>query len=386
MKNNYFVIAILISFVKIGFSQTQTFYVKPIQTDINYSAIEDSNYVVRNITTNLNKLVLFIGGSYSSPKDYSLFCQYPASIGFDVISLKYPNNVAAFSAGTSSDSLVFNKYRQELCFGTPTTTLLAVDTLNSIYTRTLKLIQYLAFTYPSQNWGQYLATPTTLDWSKIIVSGHSQGSGHACYLAKYFPVERLLMFSGPNDYSTYYNRPANWLRQSGITPIIKYFNFLHIQDEIVPFNYQFSNIKALGMLQADDTTIVDGLSIPFSNSHCLYTNIPAVSYHNSTIGAYPALPMVWNYMLTANVVSGVKELSENNTPLFIYPNPTNSNFTIEIPINITSKNILLYDVFGQLLLSKKTDSFSTTDIDLFSYPNGLYFIVVGNQTTKIIKN
>ena len=80
-----------------------------------------------------------------------------------MISLSYPNNVATAPLGASSDSLVFDKYRQELCFGTPLISVVSVDTLNSIFTRTLKLIQYLALTYPLQNWEQYLATPTTLD-------------------------------------------------------------------------------------------------------------------------------------------------------------------------------------------------------------------------------
>lgn len=53
----------IISFLTatISFAQINTFYVQPIQTDANYAAGQDSNLVVRNTTTNLNKLFLFIG-------------------------------------------------------------------------------------------------------------------------------------------------------------------------------------------------------------------------------------------------------------------------------------------------------------------------------------
>jgi predicted esterase len=56
--------------------------------------------------------------------------------------------------------------------------------------------------HPFESWAQYLATPDSIDWSNIIVGGHSQGAGHAAYLAKFNSVNRVLLFSGPNDYST----------------------------------------------------------------------------------------------------------------------------------------------------------------------------------------
>ena len=166
------------------FSQLETFYVSPNQTDPDYT-IQDSNYIAINASTQINKLFLFFGGSFSSPGNYKFICKVAADMGYDAISLCYPNGVPVYPLGSTADSLVLDKFRQEICFGTPRSIFVSVDTLNSIYTRTLKLIQYLSVTYPSQNWGQYLLTATTLDWSKIAVSGHSQGSGHAAYLAIY---------------------------------------------------------------------------------------------------------------------------------------------------------------------------------------------------------
>jgi hypothetical protein len=154
-------------------------------------------------------------------------------------------------------------------------------------------------TYPDQNWGQYLTTTNTLQWGKIIVAGHSQGSGHACYLGKKNLVDRVVMFSGPNDYSTYFSTAANWLSLSGQTPLTKQFSLLHTKDEIVPFSNQVANLKGLGLLEADQNpTLADNLTTPYSNARSLSLNIPAISNHSSTIGGNAILPNIWTYLLT----------------------------------------------------------------------------------------
>jgi hypothetical protein len=275
--------------------------VQPNQTYANYGTNEESHYVVRNTKTHLNKLLLFIGGSYSIPKNYNLVCDHGATIGLDVISLSYPNNVATAPLGTSSDSFIFDNYRDELCFGNQVSNEVTVDVLNCISTRATKLIIYLKNTYPDQNWGQYITATNTLQWDKIIVSGHSQGSGHACYLGKKRLVDRVVMFAGPNDYSTYFSAAGNWLTLSGLTPLSKQFSLLHTQDEIVPFSNQVANLKGLGLLTAtENPVLVDNLAAPFGNAHVLSLNIPANSYHSSPIGGNSKLPNIWTYMFTAN--------------------------------------------------------------------------------------
>ena len=41
------------------------------------------------------------------------------------------------TVAANADSLAFDKYRQVFAFGTPLSDIVSVDTLNSIYTRTL---------------------------------------------------------------------------------------------------------------------------------------------------------------------------------------------------------------------------------------------------------
>ncbi|NOT74891.1 MAG: hypothetical protein HOP08_08165 [Cyclobacteriaceae bacterium] len=276
-----------------------SFQVQPVQVDAKYGASEQAHYIVRNNVTHINKLLLFIGGSFSVPKNYELICQSAASIGLDVISLSYPNSVATAPLGTSSDRFIFDNYRDELCFGNSVSDEVSVDVFNCITTRATKLVLYLKNLYPEQNWGQYITSSNTLQWDKIILSGHSQGSGHACYIGKKILVNRVLMFSGPNDYSTYYGTAANWLTVSGHTPLTRHFSLLHVKDEIVPFNNQVANLKGLGLLSPDQNPIVvDDLMPPYFGSHSLSLSISALSFHSSTIGGNSRLPNVWTYMLT----------------------------------------------------------------------------------------
>ncbi len=49
--------------------QNISILIQPNLTDANYASTNQSHYVVRNTNTHLNKLLLFIGGSFSAPKD-----------------------------------------------------------------------------------------------------------------------------------------------------------------------------------------------------------------------------------------------------------------------------------------------------------------------------
>lgn len=273
--------------------------VEPRLTDTEYSSEDKSHYVVRNSKTHLNKLMLFVGGSFSSPNDYTFICEHAASIGLDVISISYANNITAVSLASSTDSLIFDKYRDEINFGNQVSDEVSVDELNSINTRAIKLIQYLTSTYPEQDWGQYITTSNNLNWEKIVIAGHSQGAGHACYLGKKRSAERVVMFSGPNDFSTHFNSPANWLTEDGLTDISKQYALLHVNDEIISYDYQVLNLKGIGILSSsEEPLLVDNLSPPFNNKNALSINLPAFSNHNSTVGANAKLPDIWTYLLT----------------------------------------------------------------------------------------
>jgi hypothetical protein len=84
--------------------------------------------------------------------------------------------------------------------------------------------------------------------------------------------------------------------------------------------------------------------------------------------------------------------SSLNTPTFnelvykIYPNPSNSIFTIEIDKNAL---IEVYDLVGKQIVTKNIFT-GTNTLDISSYENGVYFAKITNtdnqtQTVKLIK-
>jgi len=368
--------------------QVQSYFVKPIQTDAQYNALEDSNSISTNLTNKRNRLFLFIGGTNSSSSNnYSALRLRAANLGFDVINLSYPNKVAAASLANDMDSLAFDKYRQEICFGTSLSSAVAVDSFNSIYTRTLKLLHYLNQTYPTQNWGQYLRSANQLNWSKIAVGGHSQGSGHACYLAKKFLVHRVLMFSGPNDYSNTYSNSAPWLRQTGITPIGYHYSYLSIKDEVVSYGKQFTNISGLGMLVSDDSTHADVLPSPFNNSHCLYTTQKpgiAILNHNSPIKFSAKNNEVWDYMLTTPNPMKIRTFKES-IRLKAQPNPSSDLTYIQTEQSMLGKTYFLYNPHGKLIASKEVTAHHGFTVDLSQYLLGIYFLHMNGQILKLVK-
>lgn len=364
--------------------QLTTFFVTPHQTDTAYSISEDSNYVTINTAiTQVNKLLLYIGGTNSSPKRTTEFLKMAANLGYHVISISYPNSISVQSAcGASADTNCHINFRQEACYGTPLSSSIAIDTINSIYTRTMRLLQYLAATYPNQNWGQFFLG-NSIDWSKVVTAGHSQGAGHALYFASINNVERCIMFSGANDFSYYYNAPPNWISGNFASPKNKIFSLLHLQDEVVPYASQLLVTQALGLWSGgDDSTMVDNLVSPYNNSHLLYTNLTPQSmlltpYHNSTVVdtwipldslGNPVFIPVWTYLLTYTT-SALSEIL-NNQNVTSFPNP----FTNKIYIDDANDNYtyVLFNCNGHVCWAGS----HIEQQDFSGLPSGFYLIRV----------
>jgi len=370
-----------------GSSQVNAFMVEPIDTDSNYDANQNPHLVIEKESSTEDRLFLFLGGTESSPNSYSNFSNAIANCGFDVINLSYPNDLAAASLGNDSDSLVFNKYREEICFGSQVSNDVDVNALNSINTRLLKLLLYLTTNNPGHNWDDYLLDSETVDWSKVIISGHSQGSGHACYIGKSKLVERILMFSGPNDYSDFYSNSAAWIREEGVTVTERHFAYLSILDEVVDFEKQLTNLEGLEMYPAYDTTYVDPINSPYDNSHCLYTmQAPgfALLHHNSPIKLSTINISVWEYMLKTPIISNTTSVFIKNG-ILVFPNPTSSFLRVYSDDGINSAYYKVINTNGQLVLKGVIDSTEEFVVDISALSKGYYFLKIDSQVLKIIK-
>jgi hypothetical protein len=207
------------------------------------------------------------------------------------------------------DTECFTKFREEIVFGGDQSALVTVNTSNSIVNRSLKLLQYLHKNNPTDGWNQFYDNSGLL-YAKLVVAGHSQGGGHAAYIASKFMVDRAIVFSSPNDYSDKYSQPATWCKGTFATPVERFYGLMHKRDDIIEPFKQYAIWKDMKMLVAADTSSADKST--FKNFKALYTNFEANSlagpfglYHNVPVidAALPAgangdqLKLVWNYLL-----------------------------------------------------------------------------------------
>lgn len=137
-----------------------------------------------------NRLLLFIPGTGLTASQSSNFLNTAADAGFDVVGVNYANSKSVASI-CGKDSACFGAVRREIVFGTDSSPKVDVPPANSIVGRLKAAI--------SANFSGYLVSGEP-DWSKIVVSGHSQGAGHAAILGIDRPtVNRVALIAGPND-------------------------------------------------------------------------------------------------------------------------------------------------------------------------------------------
>ncbi|HET6245071.1 MAG: T9SS type A sorting domain-containing protein [Bacteroidetes bacterium] len=78
----------------------------------------------------------------------------------------------------------------------------------------------------------------------------------------------------------------------------------------------------------------------------------------------------------------------NQLEFNIYPNPTNGNFTINLPSETTEADIVVYDATGKVALQKNILNDTSFDVDLSHCSPGLFFVKVTSgdsvKTTKVV--
>ncbi|MBW8050567.1 MAG: T9SS type A sorting domain-containing protein [Cytophagales bacterium] len=376
--------------------------IKACNTDnnINWELQNHQVYINPDCPSN-NKLILHLVGTFDNPNSTTFLPTLAANNGYKVISLKYPNNVSGTSScKTSSDFDCHWKYRQEIVSGTDTSSHVAVDTSNCILNRFQKLLIYLDNEYPGENWGKYLINQDSIDWSDITVSGHSQGGGHAAFIAKNFAVDRVLMFASPNEYSSFYAAPASWISMPGLTPDSRYYGFGNLYDEIIDFSEQFLVWNTMNLDTFGDSVWVDNTACPYSNSRILYTSDTSTTgiaaQHSSVIvDNYTPISMgepiflpVWEYMLG---LCGDSTLSINHVfsieGIEIYPNPGSGTVYISAPKPIV-KIELINSVGSILEVYEPNSNLATLNLETYT---GLLYIKVfieGNKSfvKKLIRH
>jgi acetyl esterase/lipase len=159
---------------------------------------------------------------------------------------------------------------------------------NSIENRLIKLLRAMQATDASGNWRQFLLTDSTIDWSRISVAGHSQGGGHALFIAQRYVVLRASAYSSYGDYLPNSTAAAPWVTLPFATPTSRLAGFISSRDELVSPLAAAQTWFALGMTGA--VVNVDSTPAPYGTSQRFTTTAtpenPAVvlgAHHNITV-------------------------------------------------------------------------------------------------------
>ena len=198
-----------------------------------------------NNKNNNNYLVLHLPGTGSKTIDQTDYTDTIASMGYYVISLSYSSYPiavsqtdaycmslslsssasASASASHPSDTVQSDcntKFHESVVFGIRynTTTSTSINTTqrqrqqddNNNNNNNVLLwpvpeeqsIEAIATdAIRTMGWTQFLTTTKTsstiVDWTKVIVTGHSQGGSHAAYMSTRLPIPAAVLLSGPQE-------------------------------------------------------------------------------------------------------------------------------------------------------------------------------------------
>lgn len=255
------------------------------------------------------RLFVFLPGTGASPRNYRTIVRTGAARGYHGIGLTYVNGtaVAELCSISTTDLDCAGNARREIITGENVSNLVAVNNDSAVAGRLAALLAYLERTYPAEGWGQFLSG-NAINWTLVTVAGHSQGAGHAGYMAKLYTLDRAVMFSGPADVPAAGQTAARWFSLPNLTPLSRQFGFTHIDDEVVPYVLARTNWTATGFGNAAPF-LIDGASSPFGGGNLFYTQaapaFPAGSRHSSPVAdgliplnaqGTPVYAGIWSYM------------------------------------------------------------------------------------------
>jgi hypothetical protein len=178
-----------------------------------------------------------------------------AKRGFNAIALEYPDLPAiAKICQSSTDPNCWGDAREK--------------STSEIRQRLIALLKYLAASDPRGGWGSFLKNGQP-DWQLIEIGGHSQGGGHAIYIAKQHALAGTCAFSAPVDGNATIPVAA-WLRAASKTSASLEYAFADELDNLVNFGSMVQNWRALGY--PGPLVNVDRTKPPYFSSHQLFTS------------------------------------------------------------------------------------------------------------------
>jgi hypothetical protein len=282
--------------------------VSPVAADPSVSTATEAHVAITPAGSATGRLFVFLPGTLGLPTMYRLILRSGAARGFHALGINYPNNRAVGEICLGGSASCFTDVRREVITGTDSSSLVDVGPPDAIVTRIERALAYLHATYPDEGWGQYVSGGT-VDWSKLVVAGHSQGGGHAGLMAKLFTMHRAVYFSSPADFA---GAPAAWMSLPNATPASRQYGFGNVRDPAVTYDKLQANWSALGITSLGAPASVDtNTNGPFT-SNLLTTSMDGRGggvvlspEHGSTVidaatplasDGTPLFDAVWNHL------------------------------------------------------------------------------------------
>lgn len=207
------------------------------------------------------KLFVFLPGTGGPAGAYRLLLKNAAAGGYHAIGLSYRNEVAVNDLCMIGEAGCHAAVRNEVITGEDTSPLVEVSRADSIDHRLVAALQYLG-------WDDYL-DEGELRWSDIAVAGHSQGGGHAAFIAQMREVHRAVLFAA--------TEPADWTEDPLATDVERLFGFVHADDpQGAGMVLSWERLGVPGEL-----TVIDDLDAPYGDSHALQTALVAENPHGA---------------------------------------------------------------------------------------------------------
>jgi hypothetical protein len=261
--------------------------IRPSEADPAITRFDDPNYVVFDEQSSPeSQLVVFMPGTDGKPSNAALLLRQVASQGYRVIGLEYNDDPAVVHV--CPQSLLpscSGSFRQRRIFGGDVKSVVENTQSESIISRLVNLLRYLEEHDAARHWDGYLSNDEP-NWSRIVVSGLSQGAGMAAYIAKHRSVARVVLFSSPWDFQRSPPRLAPWLIEPSETPPERWFAEYHRRE------------KTAALIER----AYQALQIPKSNIRIFDLDLPKDMkftsdnpYHVSTIKV-PAYAPEWQFL------------------------------------------------------------------------------------------
>ncbi len=280
---------------------------KPTDTDPNIRTSTLGNptqfgYLPESAAKRKDRLFIYIPGTWATPASYHDVCRYAAYNGYYSFCVAYSNllPVESYQGSNPNDSTVKN-ILDEYLTGNNVSSKVTVSRANSFENRIIKMILYMDAQFPSENWRRFLNADTTLQWNKLSVAGHSQGSDHAMYMGKARSLFRVGYMGGPGSFKLPNGQYPSFMLAPGLTPDIREYGFNHTADPVRVWS-EVQNVWAAlsvpGLPEDVDDMMVNG-------AHRLTSSLAIGDTHSGTIqdgptprdgNGVPLYAPLWQYM------------------------------------------------------------------------------------------